>query len=168
MTTRSTSPRKPRPPGPSARERRSISCTDLEWEEARELARRQGTSIARLLVEAALDPPAHLFADDAEIDGGDRHDELSDQSYEQALALTPDEQRELYEALTTLATATNNAMLPTAPFGMNMQDGVRFLLAKIMDDLVTSGRPDRIHDLSGVIFDDPERREQVKRWMAWR
>ena len=57
------SPRKPRPPGPSARERRAISCTDLEWEEARELARRQGTSITRLLVEAALDPPPHIFAE---------------------------------------------------------------------------------------------------------
>jgi hypothetical protein len=168
MTTRRTNPRKPRPPGPSARERRAICCTDLEWEEARELAHRQGTPIARLLVEAALDPPAHLLADDEEVDGGDMHDELPDQSHEQPLALTPDEQRELHEAITTLATAADNAMLPAAPFGMNMQDGVRFLLAKVMDDLVTSGRPDRIHDLSGLIFDDLERREQVRRWVMRR
>jgi hypothetical protein len=135
---------------------------------ARDGTHRQGTPIARLLVEAALDPPAHLLADDEEVDGGDMHDELPDQSHEQPLALTPDEQRELHEAITTLATAADNAMLPAAPYKMNMQDGVRFLLAKVMDELVTSGRPDRIHGLSGPIFDDPIRRDQVWRWMMRR
>ena len=164
MSPRKPRPRKPRPPGPSARERRAISCTDLEWEEARELARRQGTSITRLLVEAALDPPPHIFADDE--DGFE--DDLPDKDAGQPLALTPDEQRELHDAVTALASAADNAMLPTAPSNMNMQDGVRFLFAVAMDDLVTSGRPDRIHDLSAAMFDDPDRREQIRRCLQLR
>lgn len=58
--------------------------------------------------------------------------------------------------------------MPAGPNNMNLQDGVRFLLAQAMDDLVTSGRPDRIHDLSAAMFDDPDRREQTRRWLAWR
>lgn len=60
------------------------------------------------------------------------------------------------------------ALLPAGPDNMNMQDGVRFLLVQAMDDLVTSGRPDRIHDLSAAMLDDPDRREQIRRWLAWR
>ena len=36
------------------------------------------------------------------------------------------------------------------PFNMNIYDGVRFLLVQVMDDLVMSGRANRIHDLSAV------------------
>lgn len=164
--TRKSRPRKPRPPGPSARERRGISCTDLEWEEARELARQKGTSITRLLVEAALNPPAHIFAGDG--DGFEEDDSVPDDSAGQPLALTPDEQREIYDRIATFASAADNALLPTGRDNMNLQDGVRFLLTVAMDDLVTSGRPDRIHDLSAAMFDDPDRREQIRRWLAWR
>ena len=165
--TRKSRPQKSRPPGPSARERHGISCTDLEWEEARELARQKDTSITRLLVEAALEPPAHIFAGDG--DGIEEDDMVPDDSGGPPLALTPDEQREIYDRIATFASATDNALLPGAaasgPYNMNLQDGVRFLLAQAMDDLVTSGRPDRIHDLSAAMFNDPDRREQIRRWM---
>jgi hypothetical protein len=61
-----------------------------------------------------------------------------------------------------------NALLPRAascePFNMNMCDVVRYLHVQAINDLVMSGRPSRIHDLSATMFDDPDRREQIRRW----
>ena len=153
-----------RPPNASQTRPRSISCTALEWERARAMAREQGVSIAQLMVTSALDPPAHLFAQD-------ESEEVSKAGHDrdgEALVLTADEQRALYDAILKLTDGADAAMLPTPQYRMNMQDCIRFLFEAKVDDLARAGRGDDIYRLFGKILDDRVRRQQVQRWIETR
>lgn len=154
-----------RPPKPGRIRPHALSCTALEWERARELACERGISISRLLVTAALNPPAHLFNQpDDKFPPKTGHPSGKGK----VLALTTDEQRALYDAVLKLTDGGDAAMLPTPKYSMNMQDCIRYLFETKVADLVDAGRGDDIYRLFGKILNDPVRREQVRRWVETR
>ena len=129
---------------------------------AREMARADGVSISRLLVDAALNPPEGLKRPQKQ----EAH--AGTPCREEPLMLAPDEQRELHDALIKLAADTDAMMLPTSTYGMNIQDCVRYLFNASVDGFVRSGRVDETYILFGRVFDDPVRKAQIQQWIKAR
>ena len=114
----------------TARRHRGISCSDLEWVTIKENAAAKGMSISAFLVERAM---THDLTPDA------APENLTQP--EDPLALSPREQRHLYDLVQYIAERLER-VTGTIAADHTLREMINFQFMKAIDELVTSGRYD--------------------------
>ena len=118
---------KTRPPNSKMKRHRSISCTPLEWATAQEKADEAGAeSLSKFLVERAMSvdlPPQDK------------------KSGKDAIPLTPEEQRQIYERVFYIADRLNR-ITGAAGEEKTLREQISFFFQRSMDAMIRNGRHD--------------------------